>query len=509
MCTMTLNADLRGVELYFENRPERSILDGLKAVGYRWHNLKKCWYAKQNAQTMAIAEMLSEETEAPAKIEAQFIPEQARTIEAANAAEYFPPYDRVGDEKIFRDSSEVSIMGERGGYFADICALMWFYSGQVRITDLSNALLTGKTCKSVTLDFHDNTPPTCQVFNAGAHTYKEVYQRYFIDGHSDGATRYESEQKSITTFSPFRQIKPIKTPSKWTIAHVWKAILSGQIYSGKVDGRYSDDYAYDNATNFSEGRGIDLISFAAKLIDSKSGWDVHAYEQDNGEFNLSVNCYSFNMNTLYYDESCNLEEGKRRREQAARERDERNTAELAQVITLDPDKLPKDQIYDVTYIEMDSNTGEYVRRKKSLQWHDIFWTDTIWEGENGQEEIENRHKVIKCEPINIDPLEIIEVANTFDRYDGNDSRVIRSSCYTAFVTGYALREMLQEGIYLPMIQRNKMTYEALEREIRLHYKPSIERGFTVSMHSLFGVGSPANFEDEHIRLLAEWERIPE
>lgn len=505
MCIMTLNADLRGVELYFENKPERSILDGLKAVGYHWHNIKKCWYAKQNAQTMELAKMLSEEEQK----QPEPITIEAHDVKQVKTEGYFPPYESIGNEKIFRDSSAISIMGERGGYFADICALMWFYSGQVRITDLSNALLTGKTCKSVTLDFHDNMPPTCEVFNTGAHTFKDVYQRYFIGKETDGATRYESEQKSIETFSPFRQIKPIKTPSKWTISHVWKAILSGQIYSGKVDGRYSDDYAYDNATNFSEGRGIDLISFAAKLIDSKSGWDVRPVNQDGSKVTLSVNCYSFNMNTFYYDESCNLEEGKRRRAQAARELEERNAAQLAQVVELNPDELPKDQIYDVTYIEMDGNTGEYARRRESLQWHEIFWADTIWEGNNEREEIENRHKVIKCEPINIDSREIFEVANTFDRYNGNDPRVIRSSCFMAYVTGYALREMLQEGKHLPMIKRNKMTYEALEREIRLHYKPSVEGGFTVSMHSLFNVGTPENYQEEHMRLLAEWNRIPE
>jgi hypothetical protein len=56
---MILNEELNGVELYFDNKPSQDILDTLKASGYRWSNYKKCWYAKQNSNTLAFAEQLT------------------------------------------------------------------------------------------------------------------------------------------------------------------------------------------------------------------------------------------------------------------------------------------------------------------------------------------------------------------------------------------------------------------------------------------------------------------
>ena len=56
MTKLLLNDQLKGVELYFEGKPEQTILDGLKSNGFRWHNGKKCWYAKQSEKTMAEAQ---------------------------------------------------------------------------------------------------------------------------------------------------------------------------------------------------------------------------------------------------------------------------------------------------------------------------------------------------------------------------------------------------------------------------------------------------------------------
>ena len=61
--------------------------------------------------------------------------------------------------------------------------------------------------------------------------------------------------KPPESFLLSRKIRPIKTPEKWTLPHVWKAILSGQIYMGQCDGRYTDDYAYDAAVDFKSGMG--------------------------------------------------------------------------------------------------------------------------------------------------------------------------------------------------------------------------------------------------------------
>lgn len=56
--TMIKNAEKQGIELYFTEKPDEQIRETLKAAGYRWHNVKKCWYAKESAETLAAAEKL-------------------------------------------------------------------------------------------------------------------------------------------------------------------------------------------------------------------------------------------------------------------------------------------------------------------------------------------------------------------------------------------------------------------------------------------------------------------
>ena len=55
MCKMLLNEELSGVELYFEGKPAKTILADLKANGYRYNSKKVCWYAKQNEESLKIA----------------------------------------------------------------------------------------------------------------------------------------------------------------------------------------------------------------------------------------------------------------------------------------------------------------------------------------------------------------------------------------------------------------------------------------------------------------------
>ena len=62
MCTMAINEEKKGIELVFESKPAREILESIKAAGFRWHNQKKLWYAKQTADRMALAEKLSGDT---------------------------------------------------------------------------------------------------------------------------------------------------------------------------------------------------------------------------------------------------------------------------------------------------------------------------------------------------------------------------------------------------------------------------------------------------------------
>jgi len=57
--TMILNNELNGIEIKFDCKPIRETIDSLKAAGFRWHNLKKLWYAKQTAERLEIAKAVT------------------------------------------------------------------------------------------------------------------------------------------------------------------------------------------------------------------------------------------------------------------------------------------------------------------------------------------------------------------------------------------------------------------------------------------------------------------
>lgn len=59
MCTMSINHELNGIELLFGEKPAEEIREKMKAAGFRWHRQKKLWYAKNTAERMALAEILS------------------------------------------------------------------------------------------------------------------------------------------------------------------------------------------------------------------------------------------------------------------------------------------------------------------------------------------------------------------------------------------------------------------------------------------------------------------
>ena len=40
------NEEKNGIELYFEAIPTKEEREALKSNGYKWHNVKKCWYNK-------------------------------------------------------------------------------------------------------------------------------------------------------------------------------------------------------------------------------------------------------------------------------------------------------------------------------------------------------------------------------------------------------------------------------------------------------------------------------
>ena len=60
MCKININQELNGIELSFEQKPERATLDAIKAQGFRWNGKKSIWYAKQTAERLTFAQTLGQ-----------------------------------------------------------------------------------------------------------------------------------------------------------------------------------------------------------------------------------------------------------------------------------------------------------------------------------------------------------------------------------------------------------------------------------------------------------------
>jgi hypothetical protein len=189
-------------------------------------------------------------------------------------------------------------------YFKEENLYVHAYSSSISVEDLTNALKKGEQVKAYSISttgyINDFEGFVRGYINDNDLSLKEfIYE--FIEGNYDTEI-FEvipRNVQSVRVFSPFVEMKPIKAPEKWTLSHVTKAILAGQIKSGKCDGNYTDDYAHDAEVNYNRGM-IDVLDLAAKIIDSPSGWRVRKDEETDSYIKLSVDCHSFNYNTVYF-----------------------------------------------------------------------------------------------------------------------------------------------------------------------------------------------------------------
>ena len=56
--TFTLNDEHNGIEIKFTEKPSTEVRAEMKALKFRWHQTKGLWYAKQSAETIALAEKI-------------------------------------------------------------------------------------------------------------------------------------------------------------------------------------------------------------------------------------------------------------------------------------------------------------------------------------------------------------------------------------------------------------------------------------------------------------------
>ena len=85
--TVTLNNDLNGIEISFDAKPNVDILKTIKELGFRWHNKKKIWYAKQTDERITKAQ----------EIAGGKVPEVTNANKAATKEKTYKHGVKVGD----------------------------------------------------------------------------------------------------------------------------------------------------------------------------------------------------------------------------------------------------------------------------------------------------------------------------------------------------------------------------------------------------------------------------
>lgn len=168
-----------------------------------------------------------------------------------------------------------------------------FYNECVCITDLTNTMKAGKTCRMYYLqwnapelgsrwalrEFLGNLPFSEFVDKLRAGFYKENAARL----ESVGINYTEEEGKGIRTFSPFVTVKPQKLEGKLTPGKVAKMILAGQIVSGVTNYFYTDDYYRDAVDNYREGQPVNPYTMARDIIeDGPRSWSAY-FSEDKKE----------------------------------------------------------------------------------------------------------------------------------------------------------------------------------------------------------------------------------
>lgn len=60
MLNITSNTEKNGIELRFDTKPNTNVITAIKEAGFRWSGKQRMWYAKQNDDTVALANQISE-----------------------------------------------------------------------------------------------------------------------------------------------------------------------------------------------------------------------------------------------------------------------------------------------------------------------------------------------------------------------------------------------------------------------------------------------------------------
>jgi len=101
--TFTINPEFSGIEITFPGKPSEEIRENLKSAGFRWHNVKRIWYAKENPARLALAHALTNSAESA---------EKSETVKASPAPVLPSLWDRTRTDKIPAYGTENAVKSE-------------------------------------------------------------------------------------------------------------------------------------------------------------------------------------------------------------------------------------------------------------------------------------------------------------------------------------------------------------------------------------------------------------
>lgn len=370
-------------------------------------------------------------------------------------------YDSVGGAGIYADSTvEGSLWSSLGskGYYKDINAYVWCNSNSAIVIELDNAMKRGKECKRYSVYSNDVDSFSYITNELKINSPKELYDlvRSGKELPGNGQLNVTSE-KGVEVFSPFVAVKPLeKLPEKWKKGDLVKAIMAGQVFSGVLDQRLTDDYAYDAAYNFGSGRKLDLPGQAADLVEGCRDCYIRTDGVDENGIASVHFSYAGDMKTFLFDVNCDLAESISRQELAKAELAAHNEKLRSSVKRVEPSEIDPSKIYVIDKLDEDFNSGKISIKQDCVQGFAL--ADRL--------DIEELTAFCAAELV---PNKLYEVANFFDRreYAEEDPRIINTGNWGQICSGKAIEELTREGVSLHLSMhsfKNPLTFEAAKKD---------------------------------------------
>lgn len=198
-------------------------------------------------------------------------------------------------------------------YFEEGLWKAWVSQSSIGVVFLEDAMKRGKRVAEVRISGSWNILDELREKKVSVYQLiQEIYRRKEeFQNIAEGLGEYKSQseevlgvsasiswEKGVRVFSPFAKFKPFKRePKNWNITNVIKGLMTGQIHDVVIKGKYSDDYAWDAATNYSEGVHVDSMDMAQKLVESRGGWRTSKDSRNK----ISICCHTFDIREAVVD----------------------------------------------------------------------------------------------------------------------------------------------------------------------------------------------------------------